>query len=213
VEFGRNSYAAQTYSDMPDGRRIQIAWMRGPHYPRMPFNQQMSFPAELTLHTTPDGPRVFRTPAREIAVLHGAERKWTDVPLAPGANPLADARGDLFHVQLDIDPGTATEVGLVVRGQPLRYVVADHTLDALGTARLDLDGGRLKLDVLVDRTSIETFANGGVASMTSCFMPAVGDGPPLAVFAKGGTAKIVALTVYPLRSAVVGIDDRGASSR
>ena len=50
-EFGGNFYAAQSYSDIPaaDGRRIQIAWMNGGRYPKMPFNQQMSIPAELTL--------------------------------------------------------------------------------------------------------------------------------------------------------------------
>src|SRR5262249_50736286 len=55
VDYGANYYAVQTYSDIPasDGRRIQIAWMNGGSYPQMPFNQQMSFPCELTLRTTP----------------------------------------------------------------------------------------------------------------------------------------------------------------
>ena len=47
MDYGANYYAVQTYSDIPagDGRRIQIAWMNGGSYPKMPFNQQMSFPA------------------------------------------------------------------------------------------------------------------------------------------------------------------------
>ena len=48
-EQGTNGYAAQTWSDAPDGRRIQISWMLGGVYPEMPFNQQLSIPVELTL--------------------------------------------------------------------------------------------------------------------------------------------------------------------
>ena len=83
-------YAVQTFNDIPqaDGRRIQIAWMRDGKYPGMPFNQQMSFPAELTLHSTADGPRLFRNPVREIDLLHGAEHRWTDAALKPGGDLL-----------------------------------------------------------------------------------------------------------------------------
>jgi fructan beta-fructosidase len=203
VDFGRNFYAVQTFSDIPanDGRRIQIAWMRGPHYPRMPFNQQMSYPAELTLRTTPDGPRLFRMPAREIGLLHGPEWKLAAVPLTPGENPLASVRGELFHVRLDVVPGEATEVGLRVRGETIRYTVANQTLDALGSATVSLVEGHLRLDVLVDRTSIETFANDGRVSMTSNFKPN-GAEVPLELYASGGTARIVGLSVFRLKSAV-----------
>ena len=214
VEYGRNAYAAQTYSDAPDGRRIQIAWMRGEHYPRMPFNQQMSFPAELTLHETPDGPRLFRNPVREVEQLHGPDRRWADLPLA-GDNPLADVTGDLFHVRLDVVPGTATEVGLVVRGQTIRYTTADHTLDALGKAKVPLadgatagGGGHLRLDVLVDRTSLETYADGGAVTMTSNFRPDPA-APALRLYATGGPARVVTATVWPLRPTVPGADNAG----
>ena len=40
--------AGATFAGQP-GRRVQIAWMRGGKYPGMPFNQQMTFPCDLTL--------------------------------------------------------------------------------------------------------------------------------------------------------------------
>lgn len=66
-EHGANCFAAQTYSDIPakDGRRIQIAWMRGGKYPGMPFNQQMTFPTTLTLHATDEGYRLLATGRRD----------------------------------------------------------------------------------------------------------------------------------------------------
>lgn len=59
-DYGANFYAAQTWHDVPsdDGRRIQVGWMANASYPGMPFNQQMSFPVELTLQSTPNGIRM-----------------------------------------------------------------------------------------------------------------------------------------------------------
>ena len=72
-------------------------------------------------------------------------------------------------------------------------------LDGIAAA-VTLDNGHLRLEVLVDRTSIETFANGGRVSMSSTFLPSSG-GAPLALYASGGVAKIVSMQVFALDSA------------
>ena len=203
-DYGANFYAVQTFSDIPraDGRRIQIAWMRDGEYPRMPFNQQMSFPCELTLHRTPEGLRLHRQPIREIAGLYEKGQQWHDQPLAPGDNPLRAFSGDLWDMEAEFEVGAATALRFSVRGTEIRYDVKEQTLTALGrTAPLKLsDGHRLALRLLVDRTSLEVFGNGGQVSMTSCFLPSPDD-HSLAVYADGGLARIVSLTVHPLSSA------------
>jgi len=203
VDYGANFYAVQTYSDIPraDGRRIQIAWMRGGEYPQMPFNQQMSFPCELTLHRTPDGLRLRRQPVREIANLYGKEQRWRDRTLAPGDDPLRALSGELWDIHAEFEVGTATALRFRVRGADVRYDVKDQAVTALGrTAPLRLDGLRLVLRLLVDRTSLEVFGEDGQISLTSCFLPSPDD-KTLAVSADGGPAKIVSLSVHPLHSA------------
>ncbi|WP_165072616.1 glycoside hydrolase family 32 protein [Paludisphaera rhizosphaerae] len=64
-----NFYAAQTFSDEPKGRRIQIGWARDVKFPGSAFNQQMNLPVELTLRTTTDGPRMFAEPVAELDAL------------------------------------------------------------------------------------------------------------------------------------------------
>jgi fructan beta-fructosidase len=62
-------YAAQTFSDVPDGRRIQIGWVRTDVYlkefPDQITNQAFTLPHELTLRETQDGLRMFFWPVKE----------------------------------------------------------------------------------------------------------------------------------------------------
>jgi fructan beta-fructosidase len=201
--WGANDYAAQTYSNIPgsDGRRIQISWMSGGKYPGMPFNQQMSFPRELTLRSTPAGPRLAMRPVREIASIRRAKKVWRDLVLGADGAGLALGEGELWDIEAELEPGDAQAVGLRVRGQEIVYDAQAGTLSCLGkTAPLGLANGRISLRVLVDRASIEIYAGGGLVTMCSCFLPDPAD-RSLGAFARGGEARIVELTRYALTSA------------
>jgi levanase/fructan beta-fructosidase len=200
---GENFYAIQSYSDVPksDGRRIQIAWMRNGRYPGMPFNQQMSFPCELKLHRVgKEGWRLSRWPVKEIQGIHEPPIWWSGT-LQPGKNPLEDAKGESFDLQLEMDASTPGELHLTVRGEEVRYSAKEGILTCLGkTVRLAPLEGKVKLRLLIDRTSIEAFGNDGAVSISSCFLPEEGT-QPLSLAAVGGEATIRNLNVYPLRSA------------
>ena len=202
--WGRNFYAAQTWSDISpkDGRRLQIGWMTGGDYPFMPFNQQMSFPRELELHTTPQGTRLFARPIREIEILRKKKHRWLNQELKPGENLLSDIKGELFEIRADIEPGKATRVGFSLRGEEVFYDVAEQTLSALGeSVPLALNNdGRITLHILLDRTSLEIFGNEGLVFMPFCFLPELSD-TNLTVFAEGGNARIESLEAYELHSA------------
>jgi levanase/fructan beta-fructosidase len=201
-DFGKNYYAAQTYSDIPasDARRILIAWMQGGQYPGMPFNQQMTFPRELALRTTPDGIRLCIVPVREIETIHAKEHAWEDQALKPGENLLAGLSGELFEIRAEIEPGAASEVGFSLRGQKVAYDVAKKQVTCLGrTAPLPLRDGRVQLHILLDRTTIEVFSGDGAISMPTCFLPDLVN-RSLGVYAVGGEAKLRRLRVYELRS-------------
>lgn len=157
-------YAAQTYSDAPDGRRIQIGWLRGDHYEAMPFNQQLAFPCELTLRSTPRGPRLFKWPVKEIESLY-----------LPATNkPLSEIRGDLFDISAEITAGSSKETTLTVRGFPITFHPEGPTGALTAWDRrvsvVPVDG-KVRLRVLVDRTSIEIFVNDGETVMSGYFKP------------------------------------------
>ena len=204
IDFGANYYAVQTVSDIPtnDGRRIQIAWMRSASYPGMPFGGQMSFPCVLTLRDVGGTLTLFRYPVNEIESLRTKSVvSVKDQPIAPDANPLAAVKGDLFDINAEFAVGEAKEIVFTLRGQTVRYDVPKRTLRVIDRdAPLAPVGDRVKLRILVDRTSIEVFGNDGQVSSTNAFV-ADPDLKDISLTAIGGTAKMVKLDVYELKSA------------
>jgi sucrose-6-phosphate hydrolase SacC (GH32 family) len=201
-DWGGTSYAAQSFSDVPadDGRRIQIAWLRA-EFPGMPFNQQMSFPCELTLRTTEEGIRLHAEPVREIESLVAREHAWSGEALSEGAGVLSGVEGDLFDIEAEIELGDATEVSLDARGLPVVYNVEEKEL-ACGKAKATVApvDGKLRLRVLVDRASVEVFAqNGRYMLPVGTVLDAANRS--LALRAKGAGARAVELRVRELKPA------------
>ncbi|MEI6218204.1 MAG: glycoside hydrolase family 32 protein [bacterium] len=202
LEQGPNGYAAQTWSDVPDGRRLQISWMRDGKYPSMPFNQQMTFPVELTLKTFPEGVMLCRTPAGEIEKLHARRHSWSGKALRSGNNLMPRTHHDLFDIQVDIELGSATVFGVVIRGHHLLYHAQHRKFTFLGRdvqMATELKDGRLQFRVLVDRTSMELFSAQGRVSASFCYLPEARDWP-LEFYVPYGEAKIGTVCVHELRS-------------
>lgn len=205
IQWHNAYYGAQTFSDAPDGRRIQIGWMHTTKaeapkaWPGMPFNQQMSVPRELTLRSTPAGPRLFRQPVAELERLRTRTRDLGARALAPGENALADVAPGLLDIELEIDLGHAAQLSLGCRGAELTYDVKSQKLRLLrADPVLSLTNGRLALRVLIDRTSIEAFASAGEVDVSGVYFPRADD-RRLSLGVQGGQANIRRLVVHELK--------------
>ena len=200
--YGNCFYASQTFSNIPvnDGRRIQIAWGRIA-MPQMPFNQMMLFPVTLTLRTTEEGPRMFARPVREIEKLHKKQWRWKNKTLKPGENLLSDVSGELFHIRAELQVGDIREIGFIVRDIPVVYNVRKQELSCQKkTAPLQPVDGKISIELLVDRTSIEIFGNDGRVYMPIGVILA-DNSKSLEIFTKGGNAEVKSLEVYELHLA------------
>jgi fructan beta-fructosidase len=196
-----NFYAAQSFSNIPDHRRIQIGWANGVTFPGSPFNQQMTLPVHLTLRSTEDGPRVFAEPVAELAALRGRKHEWSQLTLAPGANPLGELNGDLFEIALDVSPGNAERVGMDLLGMSLIYDMLKQELVCKEVkAPLKPENGHVRLHVFLDRGSVEVFGNGGRVAMSIASIPADAN-RSIGVFSRGANAEVRSLVVYELKSA------------
>ncbi|MHC4518008.1 MAG: glycoside hydrolase family 32 protein, partial [Planctomycetota bacterium] len=198
---GNCFYASQTYTNIPasDGRRIQIAWGQIAT-PGMPFNQCMLFPVELTLRSTEDGARLFAEPIAEIKSIQGKKHAWANETVEPGKNLLADLGGELFHIRGQFDAGSADQMGFVIRGTEVLYDVEKKRVSCGGkSAQLKPKNGKIVLEILVDRNSIEIFGNEGRVYMPmGKILPE--ENKTLELFTKGGEVKVALLVIYELNS-------------
>ena len=209
-DFGANYYATQTWSNIPDtdGRCIQIAWMRGGEFPGMPFKGQMTFPCELSLKKYSEGIRLVRKPVKEIEQLHLKGEVWENKNLIPviNKNLVKGVKGDCLHIIGSFEVKTADSFGFVVRldkknnGTEINYDTKSKTLSCLGkSAVIEPVDGVIKLEILLDRSSLEIFANDGKTVLSSCFTPNE-DGEGIYLFNTGGELLVQKLEIYPLKS-------------
>ncbi len=198
--YGQNYYAVQTYSGLQGARRVQMAWMSGGEYPGMPFNQQMSFPYELKLRRFGLSLKLCALPVPEIESLYESQGSWNDVELKPGDNPLAALSGELWDIEAEIAPSSATAFGFRIRGRSVTYRVKEKQLSN-GEAMADMSprDGNIRIRILVDRTSIEVFGNSGEVVIPCCFLPGDMD-RSLELFTLGGAARIASMNIHKLKS-------------
>jgi sucrose-6-phosphate hydrolase SacC (GH32 family) len=198
---GKGFYAAQSFSDVPDGRRVFIGWFQT-ETKGMPFNQSMTVPLELGLTQTGDGPRMTFAPVKELEKLRTKTHKFEPLSLKPGEkNPLDAIQAELVEVQVEFEPGEAREVVLNIRDVMVEYDAKKQELSVAGhRAPAPLVDGKQRITILCDRMGTEVFASGGL-----CYMPMPYNTNPdnlrLFLETRGGPAKITALAVHELQSA------------
>lgn len=213
---GGNFYAAQTFYNQPQGRAVQIGWMRGgPNAAELydvPFNQQMSFPCELSLRDTEEGMRLFYQPVAEIQSLVQETHTMKDVELAAGKNLISDlAPLDLVDMTIEFEPGTATSVVFDLPGVQVVYDSATATTSYTGVnddgashvqtlfPELKPRDGRVRLRFLVDRISLEAYSFDGDDFRAVYTSPKTAS-ETHSIHAIGGTAHVDELTINRLRS-------------
>jgi fructan beta-fructosidase len=228
ADYGADYYAAVSFSDVPreDGRRLWLGWMNNWDYaqdiPTGPWRSAQSLPRSLALRTTSQGIRLVQEPVAELKTLRGARHTVAPQPIGDGAVSLAaqGIAGTALEIVAEFEVGTAAELGMKVRaGGPEETMIGidpragrlfvDRTrsgqvgfhpeFSRRHTAPLRVKDGRVTLHVFVDWSSVEVFAADGEVVLTDQIFPSpASDG--VALYARGGTARLVSLEAWPLAS-------------
>ena len=188
-------YASQTFENAPDGRRIQVAWLKI-HAPTGPYNQHFSFPHELTLHNTTDGIRMFAKPVKEIETLRVKTNRAEAQDLVSGKAVTVPVGSDLLDVRLTVEVGTANRIVLELAGRSVSYDVKGRKLDNAPLAPVD---GKISIQVLADRWLTEIIGNDGRVFISGGG-PAKMEAKQVTVTAQGGNAKLLSIEAHELKS-------------
>ncbi|MGW2843299.1 glycoside hydrolase family 32 protein [Streptomyces sp. NPDC001493] len=204
---GGSFYAAQTFTNAPDGRTVQMAWQGGNRGSTWTGNA--TFPVSLALVSTADGPRITRTPIAELASLGSETRSWKNETVAAdkGGNLFGDIKADTYEItaQFDVKGASADRFGFDLHarsdGTADRSVVYDTRAQTLQGKPLKPVNGKVTMRLLVDRGQLETFADGGRYSLSdNADFDSAADSQGIRLFATGGKVKLDSATFTRLNT-------------
>jgi sucrose-6-phosphate hydrolase SacC (GH32 family) len=229
IDYGRDFYAVNSWNNRPNNERRWIGWMNNWDYggsiPTSPWRSAQSIPRDVSLETIDGNVQLVQTPIPELGGLRQGGSNNEQMLINSGTTPLS-AKGDAVEIIAEFQVGTASEFGLKVRtGQgeetlvgynvPAGEVFVDRAksgqvgfsdlfpygelFPSRGIAPLAAENGRVKLHIFVDWSSVEVFGGDGQTVITDQIFP-MPSSDGLALFANGGTAKLVSLRIWQLRS-------------
>ncbi|MDX2151564.1 MAG: glycoside hydrolase family 32 protein [Bryobacteraceae bacterium] len=179
LDYGRDCYCALTFSDTPRGQKpVMLGWMSNWQYagktPTSPWRGQMTLPRRLSLK----GDTLLQQPAAGVA---RPWRPWNGKPLAAGQmfELEIEPAGDTLDLRVLKGAGAETAIGyaagkLSVDRTKSGAVAFDKTFPSRTEAPLAV---LRRLHVVVDRMSVEVFANDGEVVLTNIvFPPAAANG-------------------------------------
>lgn len=214
MDYGRDFYATQSYSDAPNNRRVAIAWMSNWLYandvPATSHRSAMTFPRELKLITTKQGLRISQAFASEALYEIDNGVGLAGQIIEENELHVLTARtvGSLIEMQLTLAKGGMLTlkpfdndalIYQISRKKSTYQVRVIRNIDVQGNARyqknfaqdncFDLVGTeRLKLSLLRDITSCEIIFNDGTQSCTDLtFVSSMG---PLTLTVTSGDCEI-----------------------
>lgn len=200
LDHGRDNYAGVSWSDMPDedGRRIYLAWMSNQKYctvtPADGWRSAMTVPRELSLTTRLGRIGLVQKPVRELERLRRPILSLQEASLADAQSQLGGlgAGLDSFEMTAEFAPGPTGDFAITVRASASERTVVGYRADrnelfvdrtrsgiidfqenfaAVHTVKLETAGEPIKLQLYVDRCSVELFVNDGIAVVTDLIFP------------------------------------------
>jgi len=228
VDYGPDFYATIPWNNVPtqDGRALWLGWMNNWDYaqdiPTAPWRSAQTVARSVSLRSVDGTPYLNQQPVEELNMLRDDHVRVGRQTLTNETTSLAEhgVTGRVLELAATFAPGDAETMGLHVRtGDDEKTVVGydaatdsvfvDRTTSGASTfheafaahnaAPLPSSGDRVKLHVLVDWSSVEVFADDGVQVLTHRIFPDSSSNG-VAAFATGGTAQLVSLDAWSLRS-------------
>jgi fructan beta-fructosidase len=230
-DYGKDCYCALPFNGIPrTDRPVMIGWMNNWQYaaklPTQPWRGQMTIPRRLQLRQSAQGLRLAQEPAETVQSIRGSHFAWrgSDVTELNRALKGRTARGGSYELRCTIVPGAAREVGWKLLAADGKYTVVAHAADSgevfvdrgpsgitdfsrdfpvRTSAPLGTGGAPLEMTVLVDRSTVEVFAQRGQVALSNLIYPPAGaDG--IEFHGRGGKPGRISVDLWELKSTWAG---------
>jgi fructan beta-fructosidase len=195
-----------TVQKNPSERYIMLSELKSTVHADLPSNGQLTFPCEISIHESENEIVLQKKPIVEIASLYGKKIEIKDRKIYPGLknNVLSGLKGDSYRIRMVVNIHNCDYFGILIRadkqknGTEIGYNVARQLFSIPDTHfSYKAKDKRIELDILIDRSSIELFLDGGRQVVSTTFTP-----EPKAkyyeLFTNGGEIIVESLEIYPL---------------
>ncbi|MDP9042319.1 MAG: GH32 C-terminal domain-containing protein, partial [Bacteroidota bacterium] len=229
IDYGPDFYAVRAWNNYaPDEKRIiWTGWMGCWRYTATePRARIQSVPRSLTLKTFPEGIRLLQNPITELGSLRKAnftvpettfEGIWAPEKLKPSRNvyeitvEFENISSEEFGLKLCVGGNEQTVVGYTVRTEEL-YVDRSHSglvnfsglFPQINRGPMKNRNNTLRLDIFVDKCSVEVFGNDGETIISSKIYP---DPTSLGIelFSNKGKVKVKSLNLWEMEKVSMGL--------
>jgi fructan beta-fructosidase len=197
LDFGPDNYAGVTWSNVAD-RNILAGWMSNWLYanivPTETWRSGLTIPRELGIEKHSGEYYVTSKPVKELVGIQSSLLSFKDVDLSKGFDLMKRAKNASMPCQIDLQLLKVNNVELILsnpNGEELlvgfnkeknEYYIdrsksgkTDFHPDFAGVFRAPRisSDNKLSMSLLIDQTSVEVFADGGLSVMTGIFFPTV----------------------------------------
>lgn len=161
LHYGTNSYAAQTFHGVKDGRTLRMAWNTS-NIPSSPFNCAMCTPCEMSLETVGGEIRLCINPISEIKTLYGEQQTLRDTTVKAKKPLTLPLKAKAHDITLSVPAGSAS-FRLSLRGIEMKIDTNKKLLRCRGCI-MPLGGGEeTRLRMITDTNAVEIYADKGGA--------------------------------------------------
>jgi len=231
TDYGKDCYCALPFNGMPATEiPVMIGWMSNWQYaakvPTQPWRGQMTIPRRLQLNETTEGLRLLQQPVDAVKQLRGSHLAWRGYDLKELNRALKEKadRWNSFELRSTMRAGAAGELGWRLLAGDGKYTTVGYVdgvlfvdrihsgitafskdFPARTSAPVPIGREPLELTILVDRSTLEVFAQGGQVAMTNLVYP-----PPSAqgieLYSTNGRPGRISMDVWELKSTWDGRD-------
>lgn len=164
--YDDTAYAAQTFSNLENGSVVRMVWDRW-NLTAERFNGQMGIPAEMSLERIDGVYYLAANPIGEIESLYGKCARYANVALTCDDDFCADLEDTAYLLKIKGGKYERGKAEIEIFGKKIGLDFGKNELSIGGErAPISLAGGGLDLTLIVDRCSIEAFADGGKIVLT-----------------------------------------------
>ncbi len=226
VDYGDAFYAAIAWRDAPGNKKILLGWLQNGRPETWPWKGQMSIPRDLSLKTTDEGIRLIQMPSKIISnslskYAKGALLSKKNVSMNKESIELSkdghyDGNANWIDAEFKLIDAKKIGFNLTEKKGTTKKVIVGYDAEKqelfvnctgteannkspenlIQTAPMKTENGMVKIQVLLDKSSLEVFGNDGAKVISTMIYPDT-DATGLSVFSDG-KAVIKSLKLWDL---------------